>query len=64
MYKFALSTKQISKIHICDDGIRQKLKELCDKYDTNYITRNDNAGAKAGNINNALKFVKEIYLLY
>ena len=46
------------KIHICDDGRRQKLKELCDKYDINYITRNDNAGAKAGNINNALKFLK------
>lgn len=46
------------KIHICDDGRRQKLKELCDKYDINYISRNDNIDAKAGNINNALKFLK------
>ncbi|WP_294403853.1 glycosyltransferase [uncultured Clostridium sp.] len=46
------------KIHICDDGRREKLKELSDKYGISYITRNDNAGAKAGNINNALKFLK------
>lgn len=43
------------KIHICDDGRRENLKSLCSKYKINYITREDNEGAKAGNINNALK---------
>lgn len=43
------------KIYVCDDGKRDTLKLLCDKYKVNYITREDNEGAKAGNINNALK---------
>ena len=46
------------KIHICDDGRRNDLKNLCKRYNVNYITRNDNEGAKAGNINNALKYLK------
>lgn len=46
------------KIHVCDDGRRKELKDLCDSYDVNYITRNDNEGAKAGNINNALKYLE------
>ena len=41
-------------IYVCDDGRRNDLKEMCEKYNVNYITRNDNKGAKAGNINNAL----------
>src|SRR5699024_9357161 len=42
-------------IYVCDDGKRDILKQLCSKYQVNYITRNNNEGAKAGNINNALK---------
>lgn len=42
-------------IYICDDGHRDEVKELCDAYQAGYITRNGNEGAKAGNINNALK---------
>ena len=45
-------------INICDDGKRLSVKHLCDKYGVNWITREDNAGAKAGNINNALKQLK------
>ena len=45
-------------IHVCDDGRRNELKELCKEYNINYITREDNKGAKAGNINNALKQLK------
>ncbi len=45
------------KIHVCDDGKRDSLKLLCYKYNVNYITREDNEGAKAGNINNALKHI-------
>lgn len=46
------------KVYVCDDGRRDELKELCKKYGVNYITREDNQGAKAGNINNALKYIK------
>ena len=43
-------------VYICDDGRRSELKELCKSYQIGYITRADNKGAKAGNINNALVF--------
>lgn len=46
------------KIHVCDDGRRDSLKLLCKKYNVNYISRDNNEGAKAGNINNALKYLK------
>ena len=46
------------KVYLCDDGRRDELKALCKKYGVNYITREDNKGAKAGNINNALKYIK------
>ena len=39
------------KIHVCDDGRRDSLKLLCKKYNVNYISRDNNEGAKAGNIN-------------
>lgn len=45
------------KVYVCDDGKRDELKKLCKEYDVNYITRNDNKGAKAGNINNALSII-------
>ena len=46
------------KIYVCDDGKRENLRSLCSKYKVNYITREDNEGAKAGNINNALKHIR------
>ena len=42
------------KVYVCDDGRRDELKALCKKYGVNYITREDNQGAKAGNINLSL----------
>ncbi|WP_133015619.1 glycosyltransferase [Clostridium cuniculi] len=45
------------KIYVCDDGHRTELKNLCRKYNVNYITRDNNEGAKAGNINNALNII-------
>lgn len=44
-------------IYVCDDGQRNELKDLCKKYNVNYITRDNNIGAKAGNLNNALKYI-------
>lgn len=40
---------------VCDDGRRPWLKDLCERYGVGYLTRADNAHAKAGNINAALK---------
>lgn len=45
------------KVYVCDDGHRDKLKNLCREYNVNYITRDNNEGAKAGNINNALNII-------
>lgn len=46
------------KVYVCDDGKRGSMKALCEKYGAGYITREGNEGAKAGNINNALKIIK------
>lgn len=46
------------EVYVCDDGKRNSLRKLCKKYNVKYITREDNEGAKAGNINNALKYIK------
>jgi cellulose synthase (UDP-forming) len=43
------------RIWVCDDGRRPWLEEMAAKYMCGYITRPDNAHAKAGNINNALQ---------
>ncbi len=49
-------------IYICDDGNRKEIKELAQKNNINYITRNNNKDAKAGNYNNALKYLKSEYI--
>lgn len=46
------------KVYVCDDGRREDLKKLCEEYGVGYITRDDNAGAKAGNINHALSVIQ------
>jgi cellulose synthase (UDP-forming) len=43
------------RVWICDDGRRPWLNALCEKHGVGYLTRDDNAHAKAGNINAALK---------
>jgi cellulose synthase (UDP-forming) len=42
------------KVWVLDDGRRPWLKEFCEEKGVGYITRPDNAHAKAGNINHAL----------
>ena len=42
------------KVWVLDDGRRPWLKEFCEAKGVGYITRPDNAHAKAGNINHAL----------
>ena len=41
-------------IWVLDDGRRSWLKQLCEAKGVGYLTRSDNAHAKAGNINHAL----------
>ena len=41
-------------IYLCDDGHRPEIAELARKWSVGYLTRKDNAGAKAGNLNYAM----------
>lgn len=42
------------KVYICDDGRREALKRVAHELGVEYITRDNNEHAKAGNINHAL----------
>lgn len=42
-------------VYVLDDGKREWLKNFCSIKGVNYVTREDNSHAKAGNMNNALK---------
>ncbi|MBC1605431.1 glycosyltransferase [Listeria rocourtiae] len=42
------------EIYICDDGHRNELEELANRFNLNYLSRKGNEHAKAGNINHAL----------
>ena len=46
------------KIYVLDDTKRQSIRQLTAELGCGYITRTDNAHAKAGNLNNALKQTK------
>ncbi|SFG75210.1 glycosyltransferase [Oribacterium sp. WCC10] len=54
-----------SKVHIylCDDNRRPAMEELARKTGINYLKRPDNRGAKAGNLNNALKHSSSPYVV-
>ena len=43
------------RVWVLDDGRRDWLRELCARKGCNYLTRPDNAHAKAGNINQAVR---------
>lgn len=42
-------------IYICDDSNRKEMKEMANEMGVKYITREEREGAKAGNLNNAMK---------
>lgn len=42
------------KVYVLDDGKREEIKELTEMLNCNYITRDNNKGYKAGNINHAM----------
>lgn len=49
-------------IFILDDGRRSEFAEFAREVGVNHITRPDNAHAKAGNINNALRYSRAEYI--
>ena len=48
------------RVWVLDDGRRAWLQEFAEKLGANYLTRDDNAHAKAGNINNGIKHVASL----
>jgi cellulose synthase (UDP-forming) len=48
------------RVWVLDDGRRQWVKELSQRLGARYIARLDNAHAKAGNINNALRHMAQL----
>ncbi|MBB5039076.1 glycosyltransferase family 2 protein [Prosthecobacter dejongeii] len=53
-----LGAKEIAYPHetwLLDDGRRPEIEAIAKKYGVHYVTRADNRGAKAGNLNNAMK---------
>ncbi len=50
----ALAVRGRTTIHLCDDGRRPEMAELARRLGVRYVTRADNAHAKAGNINAVL----------
>ncbi len=43
-------------VHVCDDTGRPEVRDYCSKLGVRYLTRPDNFQAKAGNLNNALRY--------
>jgi len=41
-------------VYLCDDGSRESMRALAERYGAVHLTREDHAHAKAGNLNNAL----------
>ncbi|MDL2278277.1 glycosyltransferase [Parabacteroides sp. OttesenSCG-928-G07] len=46
------------KTWLLDDGNRAEMKSLAEKLEVGYIARENNTGAKAGNLNNAMQYTK------
>ncbi|KQQ65535.1 cellulose synthase [Pseudomonas sp. Leaf127] len=50
------------RVHLLDDGKRDEFREFCAQIGVNYITRDNNLHAKAGNLNEALKVTDGEYV--
>ncbi|MGX9963176.1 UDP-forming cellulose synthase catalytic subunit [Roseomonas sp. F4] len=49
-------------VYLLDDGRRDEFRRFCEQVGCNYLIRADNKGAKAGNINAALKVTNGEYI--
>jgi cellulose synthase (UDP-forming) len=47
--------KEKLRVHVLDDGRREEFRDFCLKIGVNYLVRDNNLHAKAGNLNEALK---------
>lgn len=47
------------EVLVLDDGRRDWLRDYCDTQGVRYVTRDDNVGSKAGNLNNALRVLAQ-----
>lgn len=54
-----------SKVHIyvCDDGRREEMRQMAERAGVGYLIREDNAHAKAGNLNHALSVTNSPYIV-
>jgi cellulose synthase (UDP-forming) len=50
-------------IYVCDDGSRKEVEDLAKRMGVGYFKREDHSGAKAGNLNNALKQTSSPYVV-
>ena len=60
--KFSYPDKNTIHFYLCDDGQRNNIKKLYLDNEINYICRNDNNDAKAGNYNNASKIITSLFI--
>lgn len=54
----------VRQVWVLDDGRRDEVREYCEEAGARYVTRADNAHAKAGNINNALPLMDSEFALF
>lgn len=52
------------RVHVLDDGRRADFREFCDSIGVNYLVRDNNRHAKAGNLNEALKVTDGEYVAF
>lgn len=54
-----------SKVHVwlCDDNRRPEMRKLAEDMHIGYFDRDNNEGAKAGNLNNAMRFTNSPYVV-
>jgi cellulose synthase (UDP-forming) len=50
------------RVYVLDDGKRDEFRDFCAELNVGYITRDNNAHAKAGNLNEALKVTNGDYI--
>jgi len=54
--------RYVGKVWLLDDGSRSEMAALAARHGAGYITRDEHSGAKAGNINNAMRVTNAPYI--
>ena len=60
----ALKVRGVRDVFILDDGNRPAIKKLTRKAGAKYVARTDNLHAKAGNMNNGIKYSDAQYMVF